>query len=105
MVGMSRRSVVAGMSAGVVSLAAPQLIRAQTEAQPHFFAGCYYDTAISDASLASKFLILPVRNSLNLEKSGVELTPMTKEIVYKHNDFCKYANLNKQEDQGGIAFC
>ena len=98
--GVSRRSVVAGMSAGVVSLASPQIIRAQTEAQPHFFAGCYYDTAISESSLASKFLILPVRNSLNLEKSGVELTPMVKEIVFKHNDFCKYANLNKQDDQG-----
>ena len=100
MVGVVRRSLVLGGAAGFVSLACPQIIRAQADQQSHFFAGCYYDTALSEASHAAKFLLAPVRSGFNLDKSGAELTPFAKDIVFKNNDFCKQANLNTKEDLG-----
>ena len=97
---VGRRNLVIGGAAGIVSLACPQIIRAQTDLQPHFFAGCYYDTALSEASHAAKYLLSPVRSGFNLDKSGAELTPFAKDIVFQNNEFCKNANLSKQEDAG-----
>ena len=103
MVDSRKRAFVLGSAAGLASVACPQILRAQTAQQTHFFAGCYYDTALSEASHAAKFLLTPIRSGYKQEKSGAELTPFAKEILFKNADFCKHANVNENDLGNPIA--
>jgi len=79
------------------NFAAPSIVRAQDVPQKHFFAGCYYDTAISDESMMSRYLIAPIRSSMNLIKDGAEMTPFALSVLNGRKDFAAAAGLNDSE--------
>jgi hypothetical protein len=99
---MLRRHFLISASAAFAGLASPQIIRAQ-EAQKHFFAGCYYDTALSDTSTLFRNLIDPLRTNTAAEKDGAELTPRVREIVDKKKDFARIVGLNDNDEGNPIA--
>lgn len=106
---INKRNFVLATTASAINLATPQIIRAQTDPQSHFFAGCYYDTALSETSHAAKYLFTPIRagyssdNPYNPDNRGAELSNFARELVFKNNDFCKYSNINKQDEGNPIA--
>ncbi len=92
------------------TLAMPSIIRAQTGQQKHFFAGCYYDTAISDASLMSRYLIAPWRQELQqkskgekITQDGAEMSPYVRDIFQERKDFAAAAGLNENDEGNPIA--
>ena len=72
-------------------MAFPLLISsvANSAPRPHFYAGCFYDTAAHPDSTLMKHLVTPERISrgLNAQSNGSELGPRAKEIVQNRKDF------------------
>ena len=104
---ITRRHVLNGSLPLLGSLAMPSVIRAQTSSPKHFFAGCYYDTAVADASLMSRFLIAPWRQDLKqkrngdeVAKDGAELTPFVSDVLEGRKDFVNAAGLTNSSDPG-----
>ena len=93
----SRRHIIRAAVPAFASLACPSIIRAQTSASKHFFAGCYYDTGMSENSLMSKHLIAPIRNGMGLTQDGAEMTPLVRGIVEGNKGFANIAGLTDSE--------
>jgi hypothetical protein len=99
---LSRRGIVAGAMGIGAGLCLPSISRSQTTPS-HFFAGCFYDTAMSESSMAAKHLIAPVRQSAGLDRSGAELSPMVRDIVVGQKDFGRAAALNERDEGNPVA--
>ena len=92
------------------SLAIPSIIRAQSAPQKHFFAGCYYDTGMSEASMMARYLIAPWRQELQkntpdqkMIQDGAEMSPFVRDLFQERKDFVAAAGLNDKDDGNPIA--
>lgn len=107
---ITRRHVLNGSLPFLGAFAMPSIIRAQANAQAHFFAGCYYDTSVSDASLMSRYLIAPWRqemkqkqNGQDVVQDGAEMTPFVRDVLQERKDFAAAAGLNESDGGNAIA--
>ena len=100
---LTRRSVLASQLSAGVFLFTPSIIRAQVNTPKHFFAGCYYDTAVSNASMLSRYLIAPIRTSMNLTQDGAEMTPFVLNVLDQRKDFAAATGLNANSEGNPIA--
>jgi len=107
---ITRRYVLNGTLPFLGTLAMPSIIRAQTTPQAHFFAGCYYDTSMSDESMMSRYLIAPWRQELKQKQSaqdiaqdGAEMTPFVRDILQERKDFVSAAGLTDKDEGNAIA--
>lgn len=100
---LTRRVFLKQAMPACVTLAMPSLVRAQANAPKHFFAGCYYDTAVSNASMLSRYLIAPVRTNMNLTQDGAEMTPFVLNVLDQRKDFAAATGLNVNGEGNPIA--
>lgn len=100
---LTRRSLLASQLTAGVYLFTPSIIRAQVNTPKTFFAGCYYDTAVSNASMLSRYLISPIRTNMNLTQDGAELTPFVVNILDQRKDFSAATGLNQNNEGNPIA--
>ena len=97
-----RRTLLLTGGSALASLACPNVLRSQ-EGQKHFFAGCYYDTAISEASTLFRYLISPTQTGADAQKDGAELTPAVRTIIERNKEFGRIAELNDKDEGNPIA--
>ena len=97
-----RRTLLLTGGSALASLACPNVLRSQ-EGQKHFFAGCYYDTAISEASTLFRYLISPTQTGADAQKDGAELTPAVRTIIERNKEFGRIAALNDKDEGNPIA--
>jgi hypothetical protein len=93
-----RRSINGGFI--LASIFIPRI--AQSAARPHFYAGCFYDTAAHPESMLVKHLVAPERLSrrLNSQSIGSELGPRAREIVQSRRDFLDRGSVSLTETKG-----
>jgi len=75
---------------------------AKSAPRPHFYAGCFYDTAAHSDSTLMKHLVRPERISrrLDAQSHGSELSPRAREIVQNRRDFLERGSVSLTQTQG-----
>ena len=99
---VQRRTFLIAGGAALASFARPNLLRAQ-EGQKHFFAGCFYDPALSEASTLFRYLVRPTQDRADAQKDGAELTPVVRAILERKQEFGRIAQLNDKDEGNPIA--
>ena len=100
---IKRRDLLTSGIATLAGLACPSVLRAQEKQSKHFFAGCYYDTALSDSSTLCRYLINQHMKVPTAEKSGAELTPHVRDIINRKADFSRILGVNENDEGNPIA--
>ena len=95
-----RRFFLKSLAVSATGIALPGIARSQSVLPPHFFVGCFYDTALSQNSMAERYLIAPIRRDVGSDRTGSELTPFVRDIVYGERDFGSASNLQTTSDVG-----
>ena len=75
---------------------------ANSATRPHFYAGCFYDTAAHPESTLMKHLVTPekVSRRLDAQSGGSELGPRAREVVQNRRDFLERGNISLAQSKG-----